>query len=238
MKNIFCLVITSVFFFSCESMPDLSGLLSDELTEGNIADGLKQALSKGTDRAVSTLSKKGGYGNNALYRLTVPEDIQKVAKTLRKMGLGSMVDSFENKMNDAAEEAVKQAGPVFIDAITAMTLDDARKILMGSDTAATDFFKVKTGKILKDKYLPIVKNRMSDIGLVSEFNKLMDRYNSIPFITKMDFTLENYVTDKALTGLFGMLAETEKDIRKNPVERTTSLLKRVFAEQDNKEKKK
>ena len=162
----------------------LKDLMTGELTEGKIASGLKEALKKGTDRAVTNLSKSGGYGNNIAYRLTVPEDIQKVAKTIRKMGLGSMVDSFENKMNEAAEEAVKQASPVFFDAITSMTLDDARKILMGNDTAATEYFKTKTTKTLRSKYLPIVKNRMEDIGLVTEFNKLLNKYNSIPFITR------------------------------------------------------
>ena len=231
MRKLLYLMFISTLFVSCKNF-DINSILQESLSESDITTGLKQALSKGTDKAVKNLSKKGGYGNNALYKLTVPKDIEKVTKTLRKVGLGSLVDSFESKMNQAAEEAVKQAGPVFVDAITTMSLDDARKILMGSNTAATDYFRRKTGSVLNKKYLPIIKNRMNDIGLVSEFNKLMDRYNSISFSKKIDFTLENYVTDKALNGLFDMLAKTEKDIRANPVERTTAILKRVFAEQD------
>lgn len=232
-------VVFSLFLSSCQSVSDntygaLKSLLTGELTDSNIADGLKQALSKGTNKAVSTLSKNGGYSNNTLYKISVPEDLQKFANTLRKIGLGKQVNHFESKMNEAAEEACMKAAPIFMDAISEMTLEDVRNILMGNNTAATDYFKVKTSQKLKAQYFPIVKTKMEEIGLVGDYNKLIQRYNSIPFTPKVNFQLEDYVTDKALAGLFSKVAETEKDIRENPVERTTALLKRVFAEQDSK----
>ena len=224
---------------SCQSVSDntygaLKSLLTGELTDTTIANGLKEALAKGTDKAVTTLSKDGGYSKNLLYKITVPKDLQKFANTLRKIGLGSQVNYFESKMNEAAEEACKKAAPIFLDAITEMTLEDVRKILMGNQTAATDYFRNKTSTALKAEYFPIVKVKMEEIGLVSDYNKLMDKYNNIPFTPKVSFNLEDYITDNALKGLFSMLAETEKDIRENPAARTTALLKRVFAEQDKK----
>ena len=232
-------ILLFVSLVSCQSVSDntygaLKSLITGELTDTNIANGLKEALNKGTEKAVSTLSKNGGYSKNLLYKITVPEDLQKFSGTLRKIGLGKQVDYFETKMNEAAEEACMKAGPIFVNAISEMTLEDVRKILMGSNTAATDYFRQKTSQHLKAEYFPIVKTKMEEIGLVGDYNELMSKYNSIPFTPKVNFSLEDYVTDKALTGLFSQLAETEKDIRENPAARTTALLKRVFAEQDKK----
>jgi hypothetical protein len=232
------LLLILFFLTSCQNSDGtydaLKNLLSGEMTESKIASGLKEALKKGTSSAVSSLSKEGGYSKNALYRLAVPEKMKKVTSTMRDIGLGSWVDTFENKMNEAAEKAVQEAAPVFVDAITQMTLSDAKNILMGNDTAATDFFHQKTNATLKKKYMPIMQAKMEEIGLVTQFNKLLGRYNSIPFITKVSFTLEEYVTDEALKGLFGVLAETEKDIRVDPAARTTALLRSVFSQQDKK----
>lgn len=238
MKHFF-LALSIMLLSSCQSINDntlgaLKELLTDELTDTTIANGLKEALSKGTDKAVSYLSKDGGYSKNLLYKITAPEQLKTFTKTLRNIGLGSQVDYFEGKMNEAAEQACIKAGPIFLDAISDMTLEDVRKILMGSKTAATDYFKDKTAGLLKAEYFPIVKAKMEEIGLIKDFNTLLSRYNSTPFAPKVNFQVEDYVTDKALTGLFSMLAETEKDIRENPAARTTALLKRVFSEQDKK----
>ena len=235
----FFLILIIAFLSSCQSINDntlgaLKELLTDELTDSTIASGLKEALSKGTDKAVNYLSRDGGYSKNLLYKISAPDELKNFTKTLRNIGLGSQVDYFEGKMNEAAEQACVKAGPIFLDAISDMTLEDVRKILMGSNTAATDYFKTKTSKTLKAEYYPIVKSKMEEIGLIKEYNTLLSRYNKIPFTPKVDFQVEDYVTNKALTGLFSMLADTEKDIRENPAERTTALLKRVFAEQDKK----
>jgi len=235
----FFLALSIVFISSCQSINDntigaLKELLTDELTDTTIANGLKEALSKGTDKAVRYLSKNGGYSKNLLYKITAPEELKSFTKTLRNIGLGSKVDYFEGKMNEAAEQACIKAGPIFLDAISDMTLEDVRKILMGSKTAATDYFREKTSNKLKADYFPIVRAKMEEIGVIKDYNTLLARYNGIPFTPKVNFQVEDYVTDKALKGLFSMLAETEKDIRENPAERTTALLKRVFAEQDKK----
>ena len=240
MKKIACL-LSILFILSCKSISDntlglLKGIIGCELSEGSIAKGLKEALTKGTQRAVSDLSGKGGYANNSLYRIAAPQKLRKLTRTLRQIGLGSQVDIFENKMNEAAEEACKKAAPVFLEAISEMTLEDAKKILMGSENAATQYFLEKTSVHLRSQYLPIVRRKMSEIGLVSEYNSLLKKYNSIPFSKAVNFSLEEYVTDEALKGLFGVLAKTARDIRANPAARTTELLKRVFAEQDPQQK--
>ena len=145
----FLAVLVSVSFISCQSVSDntygaLKSLLTGELTDSSIASGLKEALNKGTEKAVANLSKNGGYSKNLLYKITVPEDLQKFSNTLKKIGLGSQVNYFETKMNEAAEEACIKAGPIFVNAISEMTLEDVRKILMGSQTAATDYSRQKT----------------------------------------------------------------------------------------------
>ncbi len=234
-----CLTLGFSLVISCQSISDntygaLKSMITGELTETAISNGLKEALAKGTERAVTNLSKKGGYSKNLLYKITVPQDLQNFAGTLRKVGLGSQVDLFEGKMNEAAEEACKMATPIFIDAITEMTLEDVKNILMGPENAATKYFKQKTYNSLKTNYFSIVRTKMEEIGMIADYNKLVTRYNNIPFSPKLDFNIEDYVTEKALNGLFGLVEETEKDIRKNPAARTTDLLKRVFAEQDKK----
>lgn len=228
--------VAILFLVSCQSISDntigaLQEMVTGELTESSIGSGLKQALDKGVVKATKDLSN-GGYSRNAIYRITVPEDLQKFTSTLKKIGFKSEVQDFENKMNEAAEQAVLKATPIFLDAISDMTLQDVNSILMGKETAATDFFKKATTSKLRKEYLPIVKSKMSEIGLVGEFNNMIDKYNSIPFTDKLSFSLESYITDEALKGLFDQLAETERDIRKNPAARTTELLKRVFAKQD------
>lgn len=203
------------------------------LTEDTIAAGLRQALEVGTRRTTDTLSSPGGYARNDLLRLGVPESIEPVTDALRKVGLGEQVDRFENKMNEAAEKAAAQAAPVFIGALREMTFADARTILEGSETAATDYFRNKTLEPLTALYSPIVRKTMDDVGAARLYNTLMDRYEAIPFARKPDFSLENYVTEQALNGLFTKLADMERDIRENPAARSTALLKRVFGSVDN-----
>ena len=139
-----------------------------------------------------------------------------------------MVDTFEAKMNAAAEEAAAQAAPVFLEAISSMTFEDAKAILQGEDDAATQYFKEKTSARLRDMYAPIVRRKMDEVGAAKVYSSLVDKYNAIPFTKKPDFSLENYVTDKALDGLFLKLADMEKQIRTDPAARTTALLKQVF----------
>jgi len=217
-------------------MMDSSGVKSlkraikkEELSVDTIIKGLKEALRIGSKKAVNKLSVPGGYGKDPLLRIPIPKDLENLADTLKKIGMGPQVDAFEDKMNEAAEHAATQAVPIFIDAIKQMTFKDARKILKGNNTAATDYFKKKTTDPLKNLYMPIVKEQMNEVGVVKRYNKLVKKYNSIPLTKKIDFSLEVYITDKALKGLFKVLEDVEKDIRTDPAARTTKLLKRVFA---------
>ena len=199
------------------------------LDSATVAQGLKEALTVGTQRSVEQLAQPGGYAKDAALRLMVPEQLDNVAKTMRRLGLGSLVDEFEGKMNAAAEEAAAKAVPVFASAVRAMTFEDAMGILQGGPTAATDYFKTHTSEQLRGMYAPIVRAKMDEVGAAKVYNSLMERYNAIPFAKKPDFSLDSYVTDKALDGLFQQLGKMEQDIRENPAARTTALLRRVFA---------
>ncbi|MBT7165941.1 MAG: DUF4197 domain-containing protein [Victivallales bacterium] len=237
MKTRLCLAMALMLGVGCQNMDSgmvsaLGGLLGGgALDSATVAKGLKEALSVGTQRAVSGLSQPGGYGKDAARRLLIPDKLEKMGKTLRRVGLGSLVDDFEGKMNTAAEEAAAKAVPVFANAVRSMSFTDAMGILKGGPTAATDYFKANTSDQLRAMYSPIVRSKMEQVGTAKLYNSLMEKYNAIPLTSKPDFSLEKYVTDKALTGLFSKLGEMEKDIRENPAARTTALLKRVFANQ-------
>ena len=193
-----------------------------------IVAGLKQALEVGTNNAVKTTSRTGGYWDNVAIRIPMPEKLKSVASTLRKVGLGGQVDAFERKMNDAAESAAAHATPIFVNAIKDMTFADAKGILSGGNTAATDYFRDKTSEGLTSLYLPIVKSRMRELGVMKAYDDLLARYLRVPFAPKPTVSIEQYVTDKGLAGLFNVLGKEERLIRESPAARTTELLKRVF----------
>ena len=203
---------------------------SGQLNSETVAAGLKEALKVGTDRTVFSTSAVDGYLGDALIRIAMPEEFQKMSKTLRKLGLGRYVDEMEIAMNRAAEQAAAEAREVFWQAITSMTLDDAYNILKSHDTAATDYFRSRTEQSLRQRYLPIVKEKMKKVGLYQSYNRAVESYMAIPFVKRPALNLNSYVTDSALNGLFTILAQEEKKIRTNPAARTTELLKRVFAE--------
>ena len=199
------------------------------LADADIVDGLKEALQIGTTNAVSLTSKADGYYKNPNIKIPLPENVQKVEKLLRATGFGPKVDDFELSMNRAAERAAPEAQSIFGDAIKQMTFTDARKILDGGDNEATLYFKDKTSERLMEAFKPITRQAMSEVGVTSSYQALDDKVKTIPFADKMSFDLDQYVTDKALNGLFFMLAEEEKKIRQNPAARVTDLLKKVFA---------
>ena len=207
----------------------LGSLGGGELTPDTIAQGLREALAVGIRNTVAQTGKEGGYLQNPAIRIPLPDKLKTVGDTLRKVGLGGQVDLVEAKMNAAAEEAAQGALPVFMDAISRMTFEDAKAILHGSHTAATDFLRRTTSDQLRDKYAPITAKHMRAVGLVKLYGGVMEKYRAIPFAPKVDFSMEQYVTDQALTGLFNVLAEEEQKIRRNPAARTTALLRRVFA---------
>ncbi len=198
------------------------------LSDAKIGSGLKEALQIGTENAVNFTGKTDGYFMNQAIKILMPEKLKTFEKGLRAVGYGPQIDEFVLSMNRAAEKAAPFAKQIFWDAIGAMTFDDVRKILSGNDTAATDYFKAKTTTPLTNTFKPIVSNSMNEVGVTRQYKELVGRYESIPFVKKESFDLDQYVVSKALDGLFYMVGQEEKKIRKNPAARTTDLLKEVF----------
>lgn len=198
------------------------------LDDSTIASGLKDALSVGTKNAVSLVSKLNGYFGNEAIKILMPDNVQKVAELAGKMGFQKQVDDFILSMNRAAEKAAPKAASHFAEAIKAMTIEDARKILSGNDTAATEYFKSKTSSKLYDEFKPIITQSMNEVGVTRSYNAMTAKVPSTPFTKPESVDLNHHVTTKALDGLFYMVGQEEKKIRTNPAARTTDLLKKVF----------
>ncbi len=199
--------------------------------EGTTAAGLKEALAVGTENAVKSLSRPDGYFGNELVKILMPEKLRTVADVMRQVGYQRQVDEFVLSMNRAAEKAAPQAASIFGDAIREMTFDDARKILAGGNTSATDFFKDKTHDRLYKAFKPVVSSSMNKVGTTKSYKDMMGKYESLPFMSSQSFDLDHYVTNKALDGLFLVVGQEEKKIRTDPAARGTDLLKTVFGGQ-------
>jgi hypothetical protein len=199
------------------------------LDDGTIASGLKDALSVGTKNAVSAVSKMNGYFGSEVIKILLPEKIQKVAELAGKLGFQRQVDDFILSMNRAAEKAAPKAASHFAGAIKAMTIDDARKILSGSDTEATEYFRSKTASKLFEEFKPSVSESMNQVGVTRAYNAMLGKVPDISFANTESLDLDQYVTTKALDGLFYTVGQEEKKIRTNPAARTTELLKKVFS---------
>lgn len=201
------------------------------LTTADVAQGLKEALingiSKGSDRA----SQTDGYFKNEAIKILFPPDVKKVETRLRQMGMGSEVDKFVMTLNRGAEEAAKEAKPIFIAAIRSMTIEDAWGILKGDQDAATQYLKRTTSAQLKGKFRPVIQASLDKVSATKYYGDLVNTYNKIPLVEKVNPDLNDYATEKAIDGLFVMVANEEREIRSNPVARTTDLLKRVFGAQ-------
>lgn len=237
MKRIFFMVIILLL----SSMPSSYAGWFDDLLKGfptslpkqslddsTIISGLKEALTISTDNAVGSVSKADGYFRNEIIKILMPPKIRNVADVLKKFGFQRQVDDFVLSMNRAAEKAAPQAASIFIDSIKEMTFDDARKILDGGDTAATDYFKEKTSEDIYIAFKPIASSAMNDVGVTRSYKEMMGTYTSLPFTSAEALDLDHYATNEAIEGLFYMLAEEEKKIRTDPAARVTELLKMVF----------
>ncbi len=190
--------------------------------------GLKEALSIGTEKAVKAVSKTDGYFGNQMIKILLPERLQQAADILGRMGFQKQVDSLVLSMNRAAEAAAPKATALFVQAVKEMTFEDAMKILRGSDTAATEYFKGKTSGKLFQEFKPVVTANMNKVGVAKAYKNMMAPAESLPFVSKESVDLDHYVTNKALDGLFLMVGEEEKKIRTDPAARVTTLLKTVF----------
>lgn len=212
-----------------DTIKERVGLSSKQsLDDNTIISGLKEALSVGTENAVRLVSRPDGYFGNEIIRILMPEKIRKVADVLGKVGYQQQVDDFVLSMNRAAEKAAPKAASIFGSAISEMTLEDARGILDGGETAATDYFKAKTSDAIYESFKPIISSSMNEVGVTRSYKQMMDKYTSLPFMKSESLDLDHYVTDKSLNGLFYMLGQEEKKIRTNPKDRVTELLKKVF----------
>jgi hypothetical protein len=205
------------------------------LSQDQVADGLKQALAKGIQTAITNLGKANGFLANPKVKIPMPEKLQAVEKSLRAMKQDKYADEFVATMNHAAEAAVPEALPIFTDALKSMTIEDAKKLVSGGNDSATQFFKTKGEKQIQDKMSPIVKEATAKAGVTAAYKKLMDQAGgATSFLGKLNvdtssYDVDKYVTQKASDGLFKMIAEEEKRIRENPAARTTELLQKVFA---------
>ncbi|WP_378187031.1 DUF4197 domain-containing protein [Aquimarina sp. W85] len=202
------------------------------VSDFDIANGLRQALDKGIDKQVTKLTKQDGFYKNQLVKIILPTELQKVDKTLRDIGLSKLADEGLKVLNRAAEDAVKEATPIFVNAVKQITFADARQILVGSDNSATQYLESRTTTSLYQKFSPVINSSLSKVGADKVWNTIISRYNTIPFTSDVNPDLTDYVTKQALDGVYKMIAVEEKQIRTSLQARTTDLLKRVFALQD------
>jgi len=231
-KKILVLAI-AISLAGCAELQNVINNLPGGLTQAQIGNGLRQALDKGIDTQVSKLTATDGYYRNELVKILLPEELQAVDNGLRKIGLGSVADEGIKALNRAAEDAVKTATPIFINAVKQITFTDAKNILLGDDNAATNYLSNKTTTSLYSSFNPVIKNSFDKVGADKVWENLITRYNSIPFVKKVNPDLTDYVTTEALKGVFTMIEIEEKNIRENINSRTTDLLRKVFALQDN-----
>jgi hypothetical protein len=216
-----------------QTLGDINKSMGSEtpLSTAEVAEGLKEALIKGISTGSDLASSVDGYFKNPEIKIPFPPEVQKVETKLRQIGLGNEVDKFVLTLNRGAEDAAKEAKPIFIEAIRQMTIPDAWGILKGNDDAATQYLKRTTSGLLKDKFKPVINNSLQKVSATRYYSDIVNTYNKIPLTEDVNPNLDDYATDKAIEGLFTMIAKEEKNIRQDPLARTTDLLKKVFAAQ-------
>jgi len=242
MKSLHRSIIAAALLLTSVSIPAQAGFFDDlnsilggaggsgsSLDDSTIAKGLKEALATGTTRAVKAVSQRDGYFSNEMIKILLPEKIRSTADLLGRFGFQQQVDDFILSMNRAAEKAAPKATDHFVSALKAMTFDDARTILQGDTTSATEYFRQKTGDRIYADFKPVVVANMKEVGVSRSYSQMKEKFESIPFAGAVGtFDLDHYVTTKAVDGLFSMLGEEEKKIRTDPAARGTELLKKVF----------
>lgn len=213
-----------VLFFSLQA----SAVSLGDLTNTEASSGLKEALIQGAGKAVGKLGAVDGFLGNPKVKIPLPDSLKKAEKAMRMFGMGKQADELVLKMNRAAEAAVPEAKALLVDSVKKMSVQDAKTILTGGDDAATQYFKKTTSGPMAEKFLPIVKKATENVQLAQQYNKFAEMGSSYGLVKKDQANLEQYVTQKALDGVYLMMAEEEKAIRKDPVGQTSSLLKKVF----------
>ena len=237
-KLIIPIIALSLTLSGCAELQQIATQLpqgtGSVLTNADIAGGLRAALDKGIDTQVTKLTQTDGFYKNQLVKILLPAELQKVDNTLRTIGLSSLADDGIKMLNRAAEDAVKQATPIFVTAVKNITFTDAKNILLGNDEAATTYLKGSTTTQLYAKFNPVIKSSFSKVGADKVWTSIINQYNKVPLVTKVNPDLTDYVSNKALEGVFKMITVEEKSIRTNLSSRTSDLLKKVFALQDSK----
>jgi hypothetical protein len=226
--------VLAIQFTGCAELQNVVNQVakSGALSQEQIGNGLRQALDNGIKNQVSKLTSTDGFYKNELVKIMLPEELQAVDKGLRKIGLGNLADEGIKVLNRAAEDAVKTATPIFINAVKEITFADAKNILLGNQNAATSYLKGKTSDDLYASFTPVIKNSFSKVGADKVWRGLINKYNSIPFVKNVNPDLTTYVTARALEGVFTMIEVEEKGIREKVGLRNTALLQQVFALQD------
>lgn len=243
MKKIYLpLLLSGLFLFSgcaeLQTASQISGIINqvgglNGISNAQISSGLKEALNIGLSEGILKLGQKGGFSNNALAKILLPEELQGVERTLRSVGLGSLADQGLKLLNTAAEDAVVEAAPIFKNAITTMSFQDASGILMGGNNAATNYLQQKTTAQLTAAFQPKVANSLGKVGADKVWSNIITKYNALTN-KNINPDLNGYVTEQTIKGVFNMVAEKEAGIRNNAALRSTDLLKQVFALQDKK----
>jgi hypothetical protein len=223
-------IITTCFFALFVSYAN--ALEVSDLSNTEVNSGLKEALIQGSSKAVSRLGTVDGFFGNKEVKIPLPKSMQKAEKAMRMFGMGKQADELVLKMNRAAEAAVPEAKTLLIDSVKKMTLADAKSILTGPDDAATQYFKKTTSAQMSEKFLPIVTKATENVKLAQQYNKFAASGTKYGLVKKEDANLEQYVTQKALDGLYLMIAKEEAAIRKDPIGQASSLLKKVFSTVD------
>jgi hypothetical protein len=229
-------ILLVFLFVSCAELQQISEQFpqTGAINNFDISNGLKEALNNGISKQVTKLTATDGFFGNELVKIALPQELRKVDKTLRDIGLSSLADQGLRMLNRAAEDAVKEAVPVFVDAVKNMSFADAKNILMGADNSATNYLQTATSTALYTKFSPVVQSSLSKVGADKVWQEIITKYNQVPFVDKVNPNLVDYVTNQAMDGVFTMIALEEKDIRTQAGARTSDLLKKVFALQDRK----
>ena len=206
--------------------------INSTISQTEISKGLKEALNNGITKQVTKLAAKDGFLKNEVVKIMLPEELKTVDKKLRQFGMGKLADEGIELLNRAAEDAVKEATPVFVDAVKNMTFTDAKNILLGNENAATTYLQKNTTTPLYAKFNPVIKKSFSKVGADKVWSEIIKKYNSLPLVKKVNPDLTDYTTNKAMEGVFKMIAVEEKEIRTKLPSRNSDLLKKVFVLQD------
>ena len=237
MKKIVLFTVLSFSVISCAEMQQVLDQLPQQtgiLSQAEMGNGLKEALNNGISKQVTKLTATDGFFRNEAVKILLPAELQKVDTRLRQLGLSKLADDGLRVLNRAAEDAVKEATPIFVDAVKQMTFTDAKNILLGNESSATNYLQNTTSSALYGKFNPIIKNSFAKVGADKIWTQIITKYNSIPLVNKVNPDLTDYTTNKAMEGVFKMIAVEEKDIRTNFSARTSDLFRKVFALQDKK----